>query len=77
MNRLPCSVGIMPVEERSKMRNPYSSSRFFSALLTLGCAAYSCFAAADTDPHFMMATRYRSSVIFMNPSALFAVVTVL
>ena len=69
--------GIMPVEERSKMRNPYSSSRFFSALLTFGCAAYSCFAAADTDPHFMMATRYRSSVIFMNPSTLFAVVTVL
>ena len=34
-------------------------------------------AAADTDPHFMMATRYRSSVIFMNPSAWFAVVTVL
>ena len=34
------------------MRNPYSSSRFFSALLTLGCAAYSCFAAADTDPPF-------------------------
>lgn len=33
-----------------KMRNPYSSSRFFSALLTLGCAACSCFAAADTDP---------------------------
>ena len=43
----------------------------------IGCAAYSCFAAADTDPHFMMATRYRSSVIFMNPSTLFAVVTVL
>ena len=77
MNRLPCSVGIMPVEERSKMRTTYSSSRFFSALLTLGCAAYSCFAAADTDPHFMMATRYRNSVIFMNPSAWFAVVTIL
>lgn len=60
-----------------EMRTPYSSSRFFSALLTLGCAAYSCFAAADTDPHFMMATRYRSSVIFMNPSAWFAVVTIL
>ena len=30
--------------------NPYSSSRFFSALLTFGCAAYSCFAAADTTP---------------------------
>ena len=72
-----CGQFGVPVEERSKMRNPYSSSRFFSALLTLGCAAYSCFAAADTDPHFMMATRYRSSVIFMNPSTLFAVVTVL
>ena len=34
-------------------------------------------AAADTDPHFMMATRYRSSVMFMSSSAWFAVVTVL
>ena len=32
----PCSVGIMPVDDRSKMRRWYSSSRFFSALLTLG-----------------------------------------
>ena len=46
-------------------------------LAALGCAAYSCFAAADTDPHFMMATRYRSSVMFMSSSAWFAVVTVL
>ncbi len=53
----PCSVGIMPVDERSNMRMPYSSSRFFSALLTLGWAAYICFAAALTEPHFMMATR--------------------
>lgn len=57
--------------------HPVFLFQIFSALLTLGCAAYSCFAAADTDPHFMMATRYRSSVIFMNPSAWFAVVTVL
>jgi len=47
----------MPVDERSNMRMPYSSSRFFSALLTLGWAAYICFAAALTEPHFMMATR--------------------
>ena len=33
--------------------------------------------AADTDPHFMMATRYRSSVMFMSSSAWFAVITVL
>ena len=35
----------------------YSSSRFLSALLTLGWAAYSCFAAALTEPHLRMATR--------------------
>lgn len=31
--------------------------QIFSALLTLGCAAYSCFAAALTEPHLRMATR--------------------
>ena len=45
------------VDERSKMRMPYSSSRFLSALLTLGWAAYSCFAAALTEPHLRIATR--------------------
>ena len=48
---------LQQVDERSNMRMPYSSSRFFSALLTLGWAAYSCFAAAETEPHLRMATR--------------------
>mgnify|MGYP000231874441 CR=1 FL=1 len=60
-----------------KDAQPVFLFQVLQCLADVGCAAYSCFAAADTDPHFMMATRYRSSVIFMNPSTLFAVVTVL